>query len=87
MMPKKEEFRAELQNQLRDAARRGATHLEINSGALHRKVGGYPALDGKHQMPSCCDAMYDAQQGRDVIVSAPEKGKGASLTIRYALPR
>ena len=36
---------------------RGAGHVEINSGELHRAVGGYPGAD--HRMPMCCDAMYE----------------------------
>ncbi|PSJ40596.1 HNH endonuclease [Allosphingosinicella deserti] len=78
-------FQAELAAQLRRAAARGAGHVDVKSGQLHRTLGGYPAT--KHQMPSCCDAMYDAQRAGDEIVSAPAKGKGASLTIRYRLPR
>jgi 5-methylcytosine-specific restriction protein A len=84
-MPTVEEFRAELRQQLRDAELRGASHLEVNSGALHRKLGGYP--EGPHQMPSCCDAMYGEQKAGDVILAKPPKGKGASLTISYKLPR
>ena len=84
-MPTKDDFRAELKSQLREAELRGAGDLDINSGELHRKLGGYPK--SPHQMPSCCGAMYDEQRGEDTIISAPKKGKGASLTIRYRLPR
>jgi 5-methylcytosine-specific restriction protein A len=38
-------------------------------------------------MPMCCQAMYKLKRASDEIVSAPPKGKGASLTIRYLLPR
>ncbi len=84
-MPTKAEFRAALEKRFLEARQKGASEVEINSGALHRELGGYPAPS--HQMPSCCDAMYEEQDARDVIVSAPKRGKGASLTIRYALPR
>jgi hypothetical protein len=87
-MPTKAEFRAELQSQLRQAELQGVDHFEISSGALHRKLGGYPpALGDSHQMPTCCTVMYDEMRAEDVIVSAPNRGKGATLTIRYALPR
>ena len=60
-------------------------YLEVNSGDLHREVGGYP---GKHhRMPACCQAMYKVMAAGDTIVASPPKGKGASLTIRYRLPR
>ena len=38
-------------------------------------------------MSSCCQAMYHEENAGDEIISRPAKGKGASLTIRYRLPR
>ena len=85
-LPTKANFRNELRAQLRAAERRGEPWLEVNAGALHRKLGEYPAP--VHQMPSCCDAMYDEMGAGDVrLPGGPKKGKGASLTIRYVLPR
>ena len=84
-MVQMDDFRTELKAQLDRATYRGASHVEINSGELHRAVGGYPGTD--HRMPMCCDAMYEQQGAEDVIVSRPPKGKGASLTIRFKLPR
>ena len=86
-MPTKAEFRSELRSQLRDAELHKAPSVEINSGDLHRKLGGYPAKDGKHQMRPCCEAMYDEKRAGDTLLSAPKKGHGASVTIRYELPR
>jgi hypothetical protein len=84
-MPSKDEFRAELRARLRRAELRGAAELEVNSGELHRALGGYPT--SPHQMPSCCDVMYEERRAGDEIVAAPPKGRGASLTICYKLPR
>jgi hypothetical protein len=84
-MPLLDDFRRELKAQINRAQRAERPHVEINSGELHRKVGGYPGPD--HRMPMCCDAMYEIQQPDDVIVSQPPEGKGANLTIRYKLPR
>jgi hypothetical protein len=84
-MPSIDEFRSALRSQFRDAESRGATFIEINSGQLHRKLGGYPST--RHQMPSCCEVMYGEQVAGDEVLSRPPKGKGASLTIRYRLPR
>jgi 5-methylcytosine-specific restriction protein A len=84
-MPTKEDFRAELRAQLRAAELRGASHLDVNSGAVHRQLGGYPGR--LHQMPSCCEAMYDEQRAGDVrLPGGAPKGKGV-ITIRYTLPR
>ena len=84
-MPSVDEFRSELRSQFREAESRGLPQIEINSGQLHRNLGGYPGA--KAQMPSCCQAMYHEQTVGDEIISQPPKGKGASLTIRYRLPR
>jgi hypothetical protein len=84
-MPNKDEFREELHARFKRAMERGATEIEINSGELHRALGGYPAQ--KHQMPTCCDAMQEEVRAGDRVVSSPPRGRGASLTIRYELPR
>jgi hypothetical protein len=84
-MPTKEQFRKEIRAQLRDAELRGIASIEINSGQVHRKLGGYPGVN--HQMQPCCEAMYGEKKAGDAILSAPKRGYGASLTIRYVLPR
>ena len=87
-MPTKAEFSVEIHASLRRAELAGAKHLEVNAGELHRLLGGYPSENGmSHQMPSCCDAMQDEQRAGDTVIASPPKGRGASLTIRYKLPR
>ena len=55
-MPSVDEFRSAIRSQFREAEARCLPKIEINSGQLHRKLGGYPGP--KAQMPSCCQAMY-----------------------------
>lgn len=81
--PTADDFRKELNAQMRRAKSRGAASIEINSGELHRAVGGYPGTG--HSMPNCCQVMRAAMRSADTIVSEPPKGNGASLTIRYEL--
>lgn len=78
-------FATEIARRFLEAEKLGADSVKITSGEVHRQVGGYPAAN--HSMPTCCDAMYREQRDGDRIVSAPPKGKGASLTIEYMLPR
>lgn len=84
-MPSMDDFRGELRAQIARAQNARRPHVEINSGELHRTLGDYPGPD--HRMPMCCKAMQEIKNSADVIVSEPEKGEGANLTIRYALPR
>lgn len=56
-------------------------YIDLNSGEIHREVGGYPS--NNHRMPICCEIMYASMKGSDYVLSAPPKGQGASLTIRY----
>jgi 5-methylcytosine-specific restriction protein A len=84
-MPSKDEFRKELSARFDRAAERQAKSLEVNSGELHRSLGGYPGQN--HQMPSCCDVLHEAAGKDDEIISSPPSGRGASLTIRYRTPR
>lgn len=85
-MPTTEEFREQLLEVFRIAEEKREASVVVIAGELHRAVGGYPNK-GNHRMPACCDAMLSAMHRGDVIVSEPDKGKGATLTIRYALPR
>jgi 5-methylcytosine-specific restriction protein A len=80
-----EDFREELKSQFARAADSGAKYVDITSGNLHRAIGVYPSPN--HSMPSCCNAMYQAQKVGDEVLSAPPSGFGATVTIRYRLPR
>lgn len=64
-MPTKDQFRSHVRSQLRSAELRGDAFAEINSGEVHRKLGGYPATN--HQMRTC---MMRNEQGHFV---APQK--------------
>ncbi len=78
-------FRTELAKVIDEAQGRGETSVEVNSGQLHRRIGGYPG--SSHRMPMCCEVMYKEMKEGDRILDKPPKGKGASLTISYSLPR
>jgi 5-methylcytosine-specific restriction protein A len=79
------DFQEELDRAFIKAHSMGRTNININSGELHKKVGGYPGRN--HRMPLCCEVMKKNMKKGDQILSQPPKGKGASLTIRYKLPR
>ena len=78
-------FRDELQQQLKVAEKQGKKHIAVQSGELHREVGGYPGPH--HRMPVCCDVMYSEMSDGDRVITAPPSGRGATLTIQYVLPR
>lgn len=78
-------FRAALRSVLKEARDRGLASVDVNAGCLHRRVGGYPGPN--HRMPACCSVMRAEMGKNDRIIAAPLKGNGASLTIRYVLPR
>lgn len=83
--PDSNDFREELFNIFEEAQQIGRQYIDVNSGDLHRRVGGYPGRD--HRMPLCCEVMKRSMKKGDFILEQPPKGKGASLTIRYNLPR
>ena len=60
-------------------------YIEINAGGLHKRLGYYPG--NNHRMPNCCSVMKQCMKSDDTIVEQPSSGQGASLTIRYQLPR
>ena len=83
--PRAEDFRAILLATLGEAERKGFRAVEVNAGDLHTELGGYPGRD--HRMATCSNVMRGAMKEGDHVVSSPDKGRGASLTIRYQLPR
>lgn len=85
MRRSREDFVAALENRMRAAALLDVDHIDVNAGELHRAVGGYPGPG--HNMPGCCAVMNAAMRVGDVVLGGPPSGIGASLTIRYRLPR
>ena len=51
------------------------------------RSGGYPASDGNHRMPLCVRVMRESMSDGDSVLCEPPSGTGATLTIRYLLPR
>ena len=88
-MPTVADFQQEIDAQTKRAANQGRKSIEINAGELHRLVGGYPPKAGEnHAMPSCCQAMWSRFDPLwDEEIEVPPSEKGASLTLRYSLPR
>lgn len=83
--PNAEDFRREINRQFLDAQQTFKSFIEVNAGELHRKLGGYPARS--HRMRDCCSVMRQLMKSGDEILYEPLKGHGASLSIRYCLPR
>jgi hypothetical protein len=78
-------FRQALKNILQQAQAQGQPFVDVLAGNLHRQVGGYPGKN--HRMPLCCSVMRSMMMPGDQVLQAPPKGQGASLRIRYKLPR
>jgi hypothetical protein len=84
-MPTPEDFQRELDSIFASAQREGKSAIEIKSGDFHRSVGGYHRHN--HRMPSCCRVMRRNMKPGDEILQQPPKGAGATLIIRFKLPR
>ena len=83
--PARPDFRNALSVMLQEAAAAGKPSLAVRAADLHARVGGYPGRG--HSMPTCCSAMRDEMQPRDVILHEPAGGTGAALHVQYCLPR
>ena len=84
-MTTSEILRAKLHALLDREEKLGRPFLEVKAGALHPEVDGYP--DSNHQMRARCRVMRGEMTAGDTVVAEPPKGEGATLTIRYLLPR
>jgi len=83
--PAAPEFRSALLAIFDKASREGLRVVDVKSGDVHRALGVYPKPN--HNMPTCCSVMRSLMKTGDLIIAAPPKGNGATLLIRYRLPR
>ena len=79
------EFRSALSKLLTGGVEVGLRFVDVRSGDLHRVVGGYPGP--LHALSTCCSVMRSLMRDGDEELAAPPRGVGASLVIRYRLPR
>ena len=82
-LPSANDFKNEIEKTKYNAKLEGKAYVDILSGDLHKSLGGYPARN--HRMASCCQVMYQMMKSSDEVLTAPPKGKGATLKIRYYL--
>lgn len=85
MPPTAQDFQNKLKNIFTSAQSQGKPFVDVKSGDLHRRVGGYPGHN--HRMPVCCDVMRRNMKPRDQILQEPPSGQGATIVIHYKLPR
>jgi len=85
VVPSFDHFQRELRAQFDRAEKRRAQTIVVNSGELHRAVGGYPGPNERLQ--TCCEVMKEEVRSGDVIMGDLDNCRGAALIIRYQLPR
>src|ERR1700761_2204663 len=81
------EFRQALIDAMHQTELKGQPFLDITAGELHTAVGGYPG--DQNRMPMCCRMMrmLAIEGWGDLTVQESTTRKGATLRIRYRLPR
>jgi len=94
------DFQEALYQEFQSAQSKRQPYVDIQAGALHRRLGGYPGHNNR--MPVCCGVMVHNMRAGDTTLVEPEDrgGKtflvsvmgdkirpGPRLTIRYKLPR
>lgn len=82
--PRRADFEAVLSRVISDARMQRKTIVMVRAGDLHKMVAPYSRKE-TNRMPVCCRVMRKAMRRGDTIVSAPPKGDGPSLTVRYRL--
>ena len=85
-IPEKADFEKALNAWFLEAEKQENPFIDIRADELHARVGDYPGPF--HRMATCCEVMYEHYMPSvDKILQFPPKGKGASMEIRYHLPR
>ncbi|MGH7974532.1 MAG: hypothetical protein ACREBR_03310 [bacterium] len=85
MIPTIDDFRIKLMEKFDEAKSKNEEYVVIESGLLHREIGGYPNNEGNHRMPVCCKAMTNIMNEHDKVLDSPDSIQGASLKIKYNL--
>lgn len=78
-------FRDELRRQLALAEMEGKPYIAVSAESLHRELGDSP--DSGERMRECCEVMYGEMGNDDRVDTTPHDRPGATLAIRYVLPR
>jgi hypothetical protein len=83
-IPSIEDFKNEIDEMKNEARINGEEYIDIIALEIHKRLA---IVSRNHRMASCCKAMYDMMltENGDQIISAPPKGKGSTLKIRYYL--
>lgn len=81
-IPTADDFRRALRERLSSG---DGAYVDVNAGELHDLVGTRSGKDSR--MPTCCNVMLAAMRNGDTVLASPPKGRGATLMIRYLLPR
>lgn len=87
MIPTHEDFDVKLNELFKHAQLKKQEFIDVISEDLHRLVGGYPAKEGNHRMPVCCNVMKRLMKIEDQILKETPSGQSSTLKIRYFLPR
>ena len=85
--PSADDFPTALQGRFREASGVGRRWMYVTASDLHREVEGHSTSAGEDRMRLCVDAMRDAMRDGDTVLCEAPGGDGATLTIRYLLPR
>jgi hypothetical protein len=83
MVPTAWDFQNRLVAILNRARQSRQSYVDIESGTLHKEVGGYP--DPNHRMPVCCEVMRKLMRPGDSVIKEPLASHDATLIIRYAV--
>lgn len=78
-------FEAAVRRRWHEAEKAAAGFVDVQAAEVHMQAGGYPGTD--HRIPQCCAVMKRMMVPGDEVLSAPPSGAGATLLIRYRLPR
>jgi hypothetical protein len=76
------DFQIHLNDILLSAQDKGFQFVDLKSGDLLKRVGAH-----NHKMSLCCSVMKNEMRTGDKILHEPPSVQGASLIIRYKLPR
>jgi 5-methylcytosine-specific restriction protein A len=82
MPPTAWDFQNHLSAILNGARQSGKSYVDVESGNLHKRVGG---VNSNRWIPVCCEVMRRMMRAGDSILKEPVDGQDATLLIRYVV--
>jgi 5-methylcytosine-specific restriction protein A len=85
VLPSKADFQRVLDDIFREMDQKHKSEIIVTAREVYRRAGVLSGSDPSVAL--CCSVMRENMRPGDTVITEPPGGQGATLAIRYKLPR